>query len=81
MGGGFTVQMGKALVILGGVLLVVGLLLMASSKFSFGGFGRLPGDITYKGKHGSFYFPLTTCVILSVVVTLVIWVISHLTRH
>ncbi len=77
----FPTDIGKLLVIVGGVLVVVGLLFMVGSKFSFLGLGHLPGDIRYKGKNTSFYFPLTTCVLLSVVVTLIFWLISHLTRH
>ena len=81
MGNGFPMQIGKLLVVLGAVLLVVGLLLMAGSKFSFWGLGKLPGDITYRGKNTTFYFPLATCVLISVVASLVLWLISHLTRH
>lgn len=77
----FPGQIGKLLVVLGGVLVVVGLLLIAGSKFSFLGLGKLPGDITYRGKNSTFYFPLTTCVVLSVLLTLVLWLISHFTRH
>jgi len=77
----FPVQIGKLLVVLGSVLVVVGLLLMAGSKFSFLGLGKLPGDITYRGRNSTFYFPLTTCVVLSVLLTLVLWLISHFTRH
>jgi Protein of unknown function (DUF2905) len=81
MDNGFPVEIGKVLVILDGVLLVVGLLLMLSSKFSWLGLGHLPGDIRYRGRNTSFYFPLTTCVLLSAVVTLILWLISHFTRH
>lgn len=81
MSDGFPIQIGKLLVILGGVLVVIGLLLMAGSKFSFWGLGRLPGDITYRGKNTTFYFPLATCVVLSVIITVVMWLISHFTRR
>jgi ribose/xylose/arabinose/galactoside ABC-type transport system permease subunit len=81
MSNGFPIQIGKLLVVLGGVLVVVGLLLMAGSRFSFWGLGKLPGDFTYRGKNTTFYFPLATCVVLSVVITLVLWLISHFTRH
>jgi len=77
MNTGFQGDVGKALVILGGLLVVVGLLFMLSPKFSGLGLGHLPGDIRYKGKHTSFYFPLTTCILLSAVVTLVLWLISR----
>ncbi len=81
MGNQDPVQIGKLLVVLGGVLVALGLLFMAGSKFSFWGLGHLPGDITYKGKNSTFYFPITTCVVLSVVVTLAMWLVSHFTRH
>jgi len=74
-------QLGKFLVIVGVALVVAGLLLMAGEKFSFFGLGRLPGDITYKGKNVQFYFPIVTCLVLSVVLTLVFWIISHLTKR
>jgi Protein of unknown function (DUF2905) len=81
MGNNLPGQMGKLLLVLGGAVVVLGLLLMAGSKFSFLGLGKLPGDITYRGKHSTFYFPLTTCVVLSVLLTLVLWLISHFTRR
>ena len=73
-------QLGKFLVVVGVVLVAVGLLLMAGAKFSFLGLGRLPGDIAYKGKNVQFYFPVVTCLLLSVVLTLVFWLISFLTK-
>jgi len=54
---------------------------MAGARFSLLGLGRLPGDIVYKGKNLQFYFPIVTCVLLSVVLTLVLWIISHFTRR
>jgi len=68
-------------VIAGIALVVIGLLLMAGSRVSFFGLGRLPGDIAYKGKHVTFYFPIVTCLLLSAVVTLVFWLISFLGRR
>ena len=73
-------QLGRFLVIIGVVLVVLGLILMAGSKFSFFGLGRLPGDIAYKGKNFQFYFPIVTCLVLSAALTLVFWVISFVTR-
>ena len=73
-------HVGKFLVIAGVVLVGVGLLLMAGSKFSFFGLGRLPGDIAYKGKNVSFYFPIVTCVVVSVVLTLLFWLVSYFRR-
>ncbi len=73
--------LGKLMVIAGVVLVVLGLLVMAGSKLSFLGLGRLPGDVAYKGKNVSFYFPIVTCLILSVVLTLIFWLFSFLGRR
>ena len=74
-------QLGKLLVIVGVLLIGVGLLLMAGARFSLFGLGRLPGDIVYKSKNVQFYFPIVTCVLLSLVLTLALWIISHFTRR
>ena len=74
-------QLGRFLVILGVLLATAGLLLMAGARFSFLGLGRLPGDLAYKGKNLQFYHPIVTCVLVSVVLTLVLWIISHFTRR
>lgn len=74
-------HLGKVVLISGIVLAVLGLVLMAGSKISFFGLGRLPGDIAYKGKNFSFYFPIVSCLLLSVVLTLVLWVISLITKR
>ena len=79
-GTGVSFQLGRFLVITGVVLVAVGLLVMAGTRFSFFGFGRLPGDITYKGKTSTFYFPVVSCLILSAFLTLVFWLVSILTR-
>jgi hypothetical protein len=73
-------QLGKILVMAGVALAALGLLLIAGSKFSTFGLGRLPGDIAYKGKNVSVYFPIGTCLVVSVVLTLVVWLISWMTR-
>jgi hypothetical protein len=81
MHGAFPFQLGRFLVIAGVILVALGLIFMAGSRFSFFGLGRLPGDIAYKGKNFQFYFPIVTCLVLSVVLTLVFWLISFLTRR
>ena len=80
MSGWIPLQLGKSLVIVGVLLVAIGLFLMAGSRFSFWGLGRLPGDLAYKGKHFQFYFPVVTCLLLSVLLTLVFWVVSFLTK-
>jgi hypothetical protein len=74
-------HLGKLLVFGGAALIVAGALLIAGSKVSFFGLGRLPGDINYKGRNVSFYFPLVSCLIVSALVTLVLWLISLLGRR
>jgi len=74
-------QLAKFLVITGVALIAVGLLVMAATKVSFLSLGRLPGDIIYKGKHGTFCFPVVTCLVVSALVTLVLWVVSVLIKR
>ena len=74
-------QLGKFFVITGILLIGVGVLVIVSSKFSYLGLGRLPGDIVYKGKHGTFYFPVVTCLVASVLLTLIVWVVSLLGKR
>jgi hypothetical protein len=80
MSGALHLQLGRFLVISGIALVVLGLIVMAGARFPFLGLGRLPGDITLRGKHFQFYFPIVTCVIVSVAVTAILWIISFLTR-
>jgi hypothetical protein len=81
MNGWGSFQLGRLLVIAGIIFVAAGLVLMAGSKLSFLGLGRLSGDIAYKGKNIQFYFPIVSCLVLSVVLTLVLWVISILTKR
>jgi hypothetical protein len=62
---------GKCLVIAGLAIAAIGALIW--SGFGRGWFGRLPGDIHYKGDNFSFYFPIVTCLLLSVLISLVLW--------
>ncbi len=64
-------DLGKILVVVGLAIAVVGGLIW--SGFGRGWFGRLPGDIHYKGSNFSFYFPFVTCLLLSLVLSLVLW--------
>lgn len=59
---------GRVLMIAGGVLVAVGLLLTLVGKAPF--LGRLPGDIVYRKGSFAFYFPIVTCIVLSLLVTL-----------
>jgi len=72
-------EIGRLLLVVGIVLVAVGLLLSFGARLPFR-LGRLPGDIAYQGRHGSFYFPIVTCIVLSVVLTLILWVVNLFRR-
>jgi formate hydrogenlyase subunit 3/multisubunit Na+/H+ antiporter MnhD subunit len=70
-------QLGRLFIILGAVLLAVGLWLTFAPHVSFGRLGRLPGDIHIKRDNFTFYFPLTTCILISVLLTLLFSILSR----
>ena len=72
-------DLGRTLVLIGGLLLGLGLVLILAGKFNLP-IGRLPGDIVVRGKNTTFYLPLMTSVVLSVLLTLVLWVVSRMRR-
>jgi len=72
-------ETGKILIVLGIVLAGVGALLAFSGKLPFR-LGRLPGDVVYQGRNGSFYFPVVTCILLSAVLSVLLWVVNHFRR-
>ena len=59
---------GKMLIFLGIFIILIGLLLMIGDKIPF--VGRLPGDIIIRKEKFSFYFPIATCILLSIILTL-----------
>ncbi len=65
-------SLGRLLIALGVFLVVLGLLVTIGGKLPLR-LGRLPGDIYLRVRHTAFYFPLTTCLLLSVVLSLVLW--------
>lgn len=65
-----TRELGRLLIVLGGVLLVAG---VALTFFGRLGLGSLPGDFVYRRGNFSFYFPLMTSIVLSVVLSLLLW--------
>lgn len=75
--------LGKSLILLGGVMVAVGVLLVAASRWPgdgglFGWLGRLPGDILIKRDSFTFYVPLTTGLLISLVLSLLAYLFSHL---
>jgi len=69
-------DLGKFLVVLGGVIVIAGAVLLLAARFHLP-LGRLPGDFVYRGKNTTFYFPLTTCVLISVALSLVLWLLGR----
>jgi ribose/xylose/arabinose/galactoside ABC-type transport system permease subunit len=69
-------EIGRLLMVAGAMLAVVGALLVFSGKLPFR-VGRLPGDISWRGQHSVVYFPVVTCVVVSVILSLVFWLISY----
>ena len=62
--------------VLGAILIVAGLLVLAGDRLPIK-LGRLPGDIVIPGKNGAFYFPVVTCLLISVVLTVVMWLLGR----
>ena len=74
--------MGKVLMLVGGVLLLVGVLLVLLERLpgaggGFGWLGKLPGDIVIKREHFSVYLPVTTSILISVVLSLLLYLLTR----
>ncbi|HEY9187806.1 MAG TPA: DUF2905 domain-containing protein [Ignavibacteria bacterium] len=65
---------GKILILFGIISILAGILLLFADKIPY--MGKMPGDIRIEKENFKFYFPLTTSIILSVVVSLILWIIS-----
>ena len=68
--------MGRVLITIGLVLVGAGLLITFGDRLPIK-LGRLPGDLVIRGKNSVFYFPLATCVLLSVLISFVMWLIGR----
>jgi hypothetical protein len=71
--------LGRWLIYAGVFIVILGLCVLLAEKLGLT-LGRLPGDIAWKGKHTSVYFPLATCLLLSVILSLILYVLNHLRR-
>ena len=72
-------DLGKLLVLAGAIAIVAGLALILLGRANVP-LGRLPGDIVYRGKNSTFYFPLATSILLSVVLSVVMYLIGRLRK-
>jgi len=69
-------SLGRMLIILGVIVVVLGVIMTLGEKLPIR-FGHLPGDIVIRGKHSVFYFPIVTSLILSVVLSLIVWLFNR----
>ncbi len=72
-------EWGKALVVFGLVLAGFGGLLMLGARLHLP-IGRLPGDIVYRGKNTSFYFPIVTSILVSIVLSVILYLVGKFSR-
>jgi hypothetical protein len=68
--------MGRLLITIGIVLVAAGLVIVLGERLGIR-VGRLPGDIRIEGRRGGFYFPIVTCLVISVVISLISWLFSR----
>jgi hypothetical protein len=72
-------ELGKMLLGLGLLIALIGALMLVAGRFGLP-LGRLPGDISFRGKHVSFFFPIGTSILLSVLLSAVLYLISRFHR-
>ena len=72
-------DLGKALVVVGLVITLIGIVLIVAGRAGLP-IGRLPGDIAYRGKNVSIFIPLGTCLVLSVIVSVILYLLSRFHR-
>jgi hypothetical protein len=70
------ISIGKLLLVFGGVVFLLGMVVLLAGRLNLP-LGRLPGDMLYRGKNTTFYFPLATSIVLSVLLSLVFYLISR----
>ena len=73
------VEIGKNIIFIGIVIVIIGIVLTFSDKLPFS-LGKLPGDIVYKKENTSFYFPITTSIIVSIVLSFLLYLFGKFFR-
>ncbi len=71
-------SLGRVLITVGLGIVALGLLVMLGSKLGLPRLGKLPGDIVWQGKSSTFYFPIVTCIVVSILLTLVFSIFNRL---
>jgi hypothetical protein len=72
-------ELGKVLIGLGVLIAVIGVVLLLAGRFGLP-LGRLPGDFVYRGKNVTIYFPLGTCILISIVISVILYLLSLFRR-
>lgn len=70
--------LGRILIFVGLGIVALGVLVTVGAKLGLSGLGRLPGDLVWRGKNTTFYFPIVTCIVLSILLTLVFSIFNRL---
>ena len=72
-------ELGRVLLVFGALLVLLGAIFYFGAKLPLR-LGKLPGDIVHRGEHTMFYFPIVTCLLISVVLSFLFWLLSHFRR-
>jgi len=72
-------DMGKSIIFIGIMIIIIGIILLYSDRLPFN-LGKLPGDISYKKENFSFYFPITTSILISIVLSLLFYIFGKFFR-
>ena len=72
-------ELGKTILGLGLLLALIGAVLLLAGRIGLP-LGRLPGDVVYKGKHVTVFFPIVTCILISIVASVVVYLLSRFHR-
>ena len=70
---------GKLLIVGGGLLIVIGIIVVLAGRANIP-LGRLPGDLSYRGKNTAVFFPVATCIVLSLVLSFIVWLVNRFMR-
>jgi len=74
--GSYDLGMGRMLIVLGAILILAGLLFSLGERLPVR-FGRLPGDVVIRGKNSVFYFPWVTSLVISIILTAILWLFGR----
>lgn len=74
-------DIGRVLIAVGGLILLIGIVVLLAGRLNIP-LGRLPGDISWRSKSGNtlFYFPVVTCIVISILLTVIFWIINAIRK-